>query len=49
MKNTLRRIGLIMFMASAFVQISACDDVKRILDSCVTDSTDGSTNVDCKP
>lgn len=49
MKKSIQRIIFISALGLAITQLAACDDVKRIFDSCTSSTEEGSTNVDCKP
>lgn len=49
MANHIKRVALIGLIGFGLFQISACDQLNRIKDTCSTQSENGNTSINCSP
>lgn len=45
--NRLNKFLLVALLSAGIFQVTACDQIKRIIDSCESTSGNGSTDVNC--
>lgn len=47
--SMIRRIALLIFLGLGLFQVTACDQIQGILDTCESSEEGGTTSVDCSP